>query len=71
MKTKKETINEQEFDVLFSKKGYLLQIKAEFSNTGEAIPVGNKVVLGINHWVTESPVQDSEKFYEEIINKSE
>ena len=66
MKTKKEIINEQELNVLYAKKGYFLQIKSEYSSTGKSIPMGEKVMLGTNYWVTGSPIEDSKDFYEEV-----
>ena len=66
MKTEKQTINEKEYDVLIAEEGHQLQIKAEYSNNGNVIPMGDKVVFGINHWVKGSPIEDSLEFYEEV-----
>jgi len=66
MKTEKQQINGQECNVLRAEEGYMLQIKAECSDTGEAIKMGNNVILGNNFWVTGSPIKDCEDFYEEV-----
>jgi len=66
MKTDKQKINGKEYDVLLAEEGHTLQIKAEFSKTGKEIQMGDKLVLGINYWVKDNPIEDREEFYEEI-----
>ena len=66
MKTEKQTINGTEFNVLIAEEGNQLQIKFEYSSTGKSIPMGEKVILGTNYWVTGSPIEDSKDFYEEV-----
>ena len=71
MEIEKRTINEKEHDVLIAKENHILQIKAKFSITGDAIIMGSEVIFGTNYWVKNSPIEDSEEFYEEVKETTE